>query len=202
MAQPTRKEIVDAIVAAATPNICRFMGDTRAGKAPPITLENFSIEAFRYGAKALRARLSKLPRAKLDRELEASDAYLKKIPTLEEIARLNHENEARELSKRQAELGRRPRLQPAILDAARHYRGLNKTAKAAWDAIKERPYLIRNGNRVIIESAKTNKTHARARTNEKMQVRLSSGKQPRAAIGFDQWRQTYWPAAAVQSLPG
>jgi hypothetical protein len=50
---------------------------------------------------------------------------------------------------------------------------------------------------VIIESVKANKTHPRSRTNEKMLARKPSGKQPRAAIGFDQWRQTYWRAAAM-----
>ena len=62
MARVTRREIIDAIVCEATKwreGNPLFLGDERDGRGPPITLENFAIETFRYGVKALRARLSR-----------------------------------------------------------------------------------------------------------------------------------------------
>jgi hypothetical protein len=59
MARLTKKEIIDYIAFQATHVL--FYGDGRDSKAPPITLQNFTLEAAYYGAKALRARLSGLP---------------------------------------------------------------------------------------------------------------------------------------------
>jgi len=58
MARLTKKQLIDYIVYQATRG--RFFGDRRDGRAPPITLQNFTQEMFRCGAKALRARLSGL----------------------------------------------------------------------------------------------------------------------------------------------
>jgi hypothetical protein len=58
MAPLTKKTIIDYIVRQATRG--QFLGDGRDSKAPPITWQNFSQETLRYGAKALRARLSGL----------------------------------------------------------------------------------------------------------------------------------------------
>jgi hypothetical protein len=58
MARLTKKQIIDYVVGQATRG--RFFGDGRDSKAPPITLQNFTHEMFRCGAKALRARLSGL----------------------------------------------------------------------------------------------------------------------------------------------
>ena len=54
----TKKEIIDYLVREATAGL--FFGDGRDIKAPPITLQNFTHEMVRCGAKALRARLSGL----------------------------------------------------------------------------------------------------------------------------------------------
>ena len=59
MARLTKIEIIDYIVFEATHVL--FYGDGRDSKAPPITLQNFTLEATYYGAKALQARLSGLP---------------------------------------------------------------------------------------------------------------------------------------------
>jgi hypothetical protein len=179
----TREEIIDLIVAAATPAVCRFMGDDRDGDAPPIALDNFSIEAQRYGAQALRARLSGLSRAELDAELASAAAYRATIPTRDEIERLVRENNAAELSKRQAERAQRPRLQPAILAAARHYRAQKKmNHKEAWRAIGANPYTAGDYGTVVID-------------DQKMCVRSRGGTQARLGITIDQWRQRYWTAA-------
>ena len=71
MLRLSRNSIIDALVAAACP--FHFMGDKRDTEAPPITLENFSVEMHRYGAMALRARLTRLLYGKLLDELIASD---------------------------------------------------------------------------------------------------------------------------------
>jgi hypothetical protein len=169
-------------------------GDERDGELPPITLENFPIEAFRYGAMALRARLSRLPRAELDVELNAAVAFLAKFLTLEEIERMVRENDERELSKRQAERAKGSRLQPAILAAAHHYRAQAKSAGEAWDAIELEPFSAGNGELVVIERKTKGKT--RDRLKEVMCVRLRDGRQPKGSIKFVQWRQSYWPKAA------
>ena len=89
--------------------------------------------------------------------------------------------------QRQAEIGRKHGLQPAILAAARHYRTLRKNAKEAWRTIKERPYKANDTETVVVEVVKKNET---------MCVQLRRGKQKRKGIKFGQWRQRYWPAAA------
>jgi len=66
MAALTRKQIIDYIVRQATRG--QFLGDRRDSNAPPITWQNFSQETLRYGAKALRERLSGLPRQQLLQE--------------------------------------------------------------------------------------------------------------------------------------
>ena len=58
MAPLTKKQVIDYIVCQATRSL--FFGDARDSKAPPITLQNFTQEMFRCGAKALRVRLSGL----------------------------------------------------------------------------------------------------------------------------------------------
>jgi hypothetical protein len=58
MAPLTKKQVIDYIVCQATRGL--FFGDARDSKAPPITLQNFTQEMFRCGAKALRVRLSGL----------------------------------------------------------------------------------------------------------------------------------------------
>jgi hypothetical protein len=55
MARLTKKQIIDYIVYEATHGL--FFGDGRDSKTPPITLQNFNLEIFRCGGKALRARL-------------------------------------------------------------------------------------------------------------------------------------------------
>ena len=73
------KKIVDWIVAKATWG--HFKGDKRDGEAPPITIQNFVLESPRYGARALRARLSRLSSAELLAEAHAVRAYLKARPS-------------------------------------------------------------------------------------------------------------------------
>src|SRR6516165_7329850 len=151
---PTKKEIVDWIVAEAT--LGRFRGDKRDGEAPPITIQNFTNEmVVRYAAKALRARLSRLSYAELLTEAVAAADYVKAqreqiSQSGERAERLEREATARVLSQRQAELGRRSRLQPAILAAAHHYRQIaKKGAKEAWLAIKHKPYEAADGSVAI-----------------------------------------------------
>jgi hypothetical protein len=164
-----------------------FTGDNRDSEAPPITLQNFHSETFRYGAKALRARLSRLSRAELWRELEASAAHVEalekyKEEILAQFDRAERESAARERSQQQAERGRKHSLQPAILAAARYYRNLGKTAKQAWLAINQTPY-VSNGETVVIADDDT------------MYVRSRKRKQERNAIKFHQWQNSYWRAA-------
>jgi hypothetical protein len=63
----TKQAVIDVIVSEAAKI---FTGDKRDGEAPPITLQNFSTEMFRYGARALRARLSRMPYEVLLAELK------------------------------------------------------------------------------------------------------------------------------------
>ena len=181
----TRKEIIDALIAEATQGM--FTGDKRDGAAPAITLQNFSGEALRYGAKALRARLSRLSRAELCRELEASAAHVAVLEEFERdgLARLDlHDREAaaRAHSQRQAEIGRRHGLQQAILAATRHHRSLSRNPKQAWRAIKKEPFEI-GGETVAIDK-------------DAMCVRSARGRKKRAGIKFKHWQNRYWPAAA------
>src|SRR5262245_24363407 len=72
--RPTKTDIVDAIIGEATKG--QFTSDKRDGAPPPITLKNFLSQTFRYGAKALRARLSRLTLPELLDELVASAGHL------------------------------------------------------------------------------------------------------------------------------
>jgi hypothetical protein len=187
MERITRRKIIDVIVREAS--AFGFLGDERDGEAPPITLENFSDVIFRLGARALRGRLSRLSLAELLGELDRAATYLesrqeqhKQIIAMAERLRLD--DAAETLRRRQAELGRRPRLQSAILAAARHYRAKGKSSKVAWDAIKQRPYEAGNGVSVVVDDQET------------MHVHSSNALQKRTGIREAQWRQTYWPAAA------
>jgi hypothetical protein len=192
MARPTRAEIIDAIVSEATHELCRFTGDTRDGTAPPIRLENFNIEALRYGAKALRARLSRLSRTQLNAELCEAAVYVRTVKDAVRSAAVSLESREREeLSRQQRERAQKPRLQPAILAAARHYRAQNKTYKEAWRAIKKKPYAASQGETVQIETAGR---------RESMAVHSRDGRRRRLAISESQWRQGYW--RAVASKPG
>jgi len=183
----TKKEIIDWIIARATYGI--FKGDKRDGEPPPITVQNFVPEAGRYGAKALRARLSRLSFDELLSEACAVRDHLEARPS--ELARIAEEakrqDAVREHRQRQAELGRRHRLQPAILAAARYYRQIaQKSAKDAWRAIKRKPYETNDGS-VVIETAAGGK--------EEMLVRSRRGKQKRDGIAFGTWQERYWPKA-------
>jgi hypothetical protein len=187
----TKKEVVDWIVAKATSGM--FKGDKRDGEAPPIMVQNFNLEAGRYGAKALRARLSRLSFAELLTEASAARNYFEARPRLlAQIGeRFKREEAAREFRQQQAERGRRSRLQPAILTAARHYRQIaKKSAKGAWLAIKHKPHETADGS-VVIEAAKGGK--------EEMLVRSRRGKQKRGGIAFGTWQDRYWPRADSHS---
>jgi hypothetical protein len=178
------KKIADWIVAKAT--WAHFKGDKRDGEPPPITIQNFVLESPRYGARALRARLSRLSSAELLAEAHAVRAYLKARPSeLAQIAEtVEREKAARELRQRQSELGRRSRLQPLILAAARHHRDQRMTAKKAWDSLNKTPFATDDGNIVKVEG------------DGLMRVILRDGRQQKRPIGFVQWTQRYWPAAA------
>lgn len=184
----TKKMMIDQIVADTTHG--RFKGDKRDGEAPPITIQNFSLESGRYGAKALRARLSRLSFDELAAEVLAAFDYVKAISQVGEYAeQIEREGVARELRQRQTELGRRPRLQPDILSAARHYRGQGMIAGEAWDALSKTPFATKDGNTVEIVGSKL------ARLEQRMRVTSRDGRQRKRPIGFSQWRQRYWPAA-------
>jgi hypothetical protein len=179
----SKHEIIDLIVSKATHGL--FTGDRGDGEAPPITLQNFGTEMVRLGAKALRARLSRLPATEFRKEVIASLEH-------DKIRRewLSH-HFARERRERQAELGRRHGLQPAILAAAGHYRGCRVRdrkmyAGEAWTAIKKEPYQTSDGETVMIE-------------DDKMQVQSRARMQRRSPIKFGQWQKRYWVAAKPNS---
>jgi hypothetical protein len=87
------------------------------------------------------------------------------------------------LSQRQAELGRRRRLQQAILAAARYYRIINgQTAKTAWHAISLSPFSTKDGSTVTIE-------------DERMCVQSKDRKRNRRGITYSYWEKRYWSEA-------
>jgi Arm DNA-binding domain len=181
MARPTEQEIIDAIVRDATSGM--FTGDQRDGDAPPITRENFFTEMYRHGAKALRSRLSRLSRDELDAELNAAATHVERLHGLQkEAITLVEHDERMTIRKRQAELGRRHTLQPAILAAARYYRAKNKNAKEAWLAIERQPHKTNDGATVMIEC-------------DKVCAKSQDGTQKRMGVKFNQWQKSYWPAA-------
>jgi hypothetical protein len=184
--RPTKQAIIDAIVTEATASL--FAGDNRDSEAPPLTLQNFYPETLRYGAKALRARLSRLSHAELLNELQASAAHVVSLQQFAEesfagLERSDREARVQELSRQQAERGRKHGLQPLILAAARYYRGLGKTAKQAWYDIGQAPFM-ENAATVAIDKG-----------SEKMHAWSQSKGQKRRGIGFKQWHSTYWSAA-------
>jgi hypothetical protein len=181
----TKQAIIDVIVAEATAK--QFTGDKRDGDAPPITLQNFQPETLRYGAKALRVRLSRLSYAELRDELEVSAGHLAGLQQyVKEVSayfdQQDRETAAKTLRQRHSELGRRHGLQPAILAAARHYRGVNKKAKDAWHLIEKTPFRTSDGETVIIERGV-------------MHVQMHDGTRKRRGIKEPQWEKRYWPAA-------
>src|SRR6516165_2480745 len=110
-----RRLIIDGTIAKATWG--RFTGDKRDGKTPPITAENFSSEFYRYFAKGLRARWTRLPSAKLRAEARVVRAHFKKPSELAQLAeRFKREEDARAHRQRQAEFAKMPRVDAAIVD--------------------------------------------------------------------------------------
>jgi hypothetical protein len=154
---------------------------------------------FRYGAKALRARLSKLSFADLLTEAIAADDYLKarqeqSSQILKLAVRYEREETEVALSQRQAEFAKRPRVKAAIVDAivaaARHYRNQQVNAGEAWDALCKTPFRTEDGYIVKIEGSEL------SRPEQRLCVISPDGTQPKRPIGFDQWRKRYWAAAA------
>ena len=187
----TKKDMVDLVVELATR---RFRGDKRDGETPPITVQNFFDEGTRFAAKALRARLSRLPLLELVTEglaaLDYEEARQKDLLRIgEEAERIEREEAAQALRQRQAELGRRHCLQPAILAAACHYRGREMNAGEAWDALNKTPFVTDDGATVEIEGKK------QPRLKQRMRVKSPGGGQHKRSISFTQWRQAYWSRA-------
>ena len=144
--------------------------------------------------KALRARLSRLSFAELLTEgiatLDHVKANQEQLSQMVELAeRYDREEVSQALSQRQAEFARQPRLQPAILAAARHYRDLGMNAGQAWDAVAKTPFATGDG-RVVVEGSK------RSRLTQRLRVISRDGTQRKRPIGFSQWRQRYWPPAS------
>ena len=194
MPRPTKQAIIDVIVAEVTAK--QFTGDMRDGDAPPITLQNFQLETVRHGAKALRARLSRLSYAELCAELEVSAEYVAGLQEYvkEVLAYYDHHDRevaAQALRQRQSELGRKPRLQPAILAAARHYRSRDKTAKDTWRLIEKTPFRTSDGETVMIEGGM-------------MHVQPRVGALKRAGIKYAHWLKRYWLKAKpiISAKPG
>jgi len=94
MARLTKKQIIDYIVCKATRGL--FFGDGRDGKAPPITLRNFTQEMRRCGAKALRARLSGLSYRQVSQEGMAAVEHVEYVEAQQIAARGQVEQAARE----------------------------------------------------------------------------------------------------------
>ena len=189
--RPTKRDIVDAMVGHATSG--SFTGDKRDGAPPPITLRNFLSEMYRYGAKALRARLSRLTYAELLGELETSAVHVATLQdyvknALAQLERDERHADMRARSERQSERAKRPRLQPDMVTAARHCRDQGMNAKGAWDAINKTPFVTDDDN--IVEIVGSN------RLKQRMRVKSPDGRQQKRSIGFNQWRQRYWSAAA------
>jgi hypothetical protein len=181
----TKAEIVDRIVTTAT--FGRFRGDKRDGEAPPITIRNFDLEMARYGAQALRARLSRLSLAELLTEARAARDRPGELAQIAERAK--RDEAARVLRQRQAELSRRSRLQPAILAAARHYRDRGMTAREAWDELNKTQFGTDDSHTVEIEGSKL------PRLKQRLRVRQADGRQRKRAITFEHWRKSYWKGA-------
>jgi hypothetical protein len=189
--RPTKQAIIDDIVGKFTE--MPFTGDQRDGDPPRITIENFGTEIFRYGARALRAQLSRLTTAELLRQQQALDAHIKRRAERYQEGLVYWENREREEAaeahrQRQAQRGSRPRLQQPIVSAARHYRAHGMNAKEAWDAVAKTPFPTDHGDTVEIVGG--------PRVEQRMCVVTRDGRQPKRPIHFEQWRQRYWYEAA------
>jgi hypothetical protein len=185
LSREARQEAIDWLVSQATTR--RFLGDSRDGPKPRITIDNFIQEQTRYGAQVYRARLLMLSDEELAIEAQVAleaDAQLKKLkselPAIFE--RMVREDAERALRERQSNLGRRHGPQKSILAAARHYRALGKTASEAWRKIKQHPFEAENHQIVEI-------------TKEEMKVRKPGTKGQRSGINFSHWQKRYWPFA-------
>ena len=184
---PTKRDIIDQIVGDATNG--EFTGDWRDGDAPLIDLESFHFEVVRYGARALRARLSRLSKTELWSELEIADrvAFREEENLRFERAVARHAH-----SRQQSERARKSRLSArsaseAIREAARHYRSRkvrNRKMQAgeAWREIRRQPYETPDGKRVLI-------------ADDKMVVRSPEGQQIGRSAKFPQWQNSHWAKA-------
>jgi hypothetical protein len=134
----------------------------------------------------LGARLARLSDAERDAEMHTVASYMAKVlGALQTLAAERVHDER----KRQAELGRRPRSQAPILEAARHYRYLKKMIfKKAWLTIKQKPYTTDSGETVLIEAVKG---------KEMMHVQSRDGTRKRPGIKEEFWQKYYWGAARV-----
>jgi len=172
--------------------IGRFLGDKRDGEAPPLTIPNWYDQAARYSAKALRARLSRLSRAELWRELIEGAAYIKALDDMISASNERVQRAGREAHRRrQAEVASKSRLQADVLLAARHYRDQGVSAKKAWETIRKIPFAADTGNTVEIEDRPP---------HQWMRVKRQDGSQESRTIRLKQWRNVYWPAAAKPGL--
>jgi hypothetical protein len=186
----TKTALIDAIVN----EVSTYTGDERDGAAPPITVRNFHEEMFRYGAKELRKRLSRMSLKEVLRERDDKAWFDKEMYERGEQLTAIQERDDREawakaFRQQQAERGRRHGPQPEILEAARHYRARGHTAGEAWDLIKKEPFKSPSGATIRIDGP------AHKRLSQTMRVISPDGKQLRCVIRFSNWRQLYWPAS-------
>src|SRR5262249_9556894 len=143
-------------------------------------------------------RLSRLTYPELLDEYKAASEYIrgrhenlaKGYALVAQFERDEKDAELRALSEKQSALARRPRLQPAILAAARHYRGRGMDAKEAWEAIRKSPFTTDDGEVVEIDGPN------HPRSEQTIRKVLRDRRQPKRAIRFGQWRKRYWTAGA------
>jgi hypothetical protein len=128
--------------------------------------------------EVLGARLARLTGAERDAEMRTASSLMAAVIGALSTRAAELEHEQRE---RQAERAKKPRLQQAILAAAKHHRGHNKIAKKAWDLIKKTPFQT-SGETVMIEGGM-------------MLVQQRDGTRRRGGIKEPQWQKRYWPAA-------
>jgi hypothetical protein len=168
-----------------------FTGDERDETAS-ITIDNFNSQSHRLGAKEMRAVLSQMSDVELVKQARAVRDKNKPSELARIAEQIAKEKAARELRDRQSKRGSRPRLQPGILAAARHYRQIaKKNAKEAWLAIRETPFKTDDGSTVEIKGDKRSYVE-----DDECFVRQPDGRQLKRSIKWDQWRQVYWKAAA------
>ncbi len=157
MAGLTKKDIIESIIFAATER--RFSRHKLVDDLPAVALEDFQNELIQFGEEQLRESLSALSRTEL---IGAMEEWADQLAVLQE--RSGSEATARERNLRQRELAQRPRLQPAILAAARHFRACGLNAGEAWDKIKDAQYRTDDDKTVVIEGSKDQ------RLNQEMRV--------------------------------